>query len=84
MCAAEALSVVSRGRDDAFEAAAPDDGQRATVSRPLIDQVRRDADKDRHQLAADLRDGQVEGGDAPGRVARHRKARLAGRLVAGR
>ena len=64
VCAAEALSVVSRGRDDAFSKRL-----RLTMGSghgvaTLIDQVRRDADKDRHQLAADLRDGQVEEGDA--------------------
>lgn len=65
VCAAEALSVVSRGSDDSFSKRL-----RLTMGSghgiaTLIDQVRRDADKDRHQLAADLRDGHVVEGDAP-------------------
>lgn len=65
VCAAEALSVVARGSDDSFSKRL-----RLTMGSghgiaTLIDQVRRDADKDRHQLATDVRDGHVDAGDAP-------------------
>lgn len=65
VCAAEALSVVSRGSDDSFSKRL-----RLTMGSghgvaTMIDQVRRDADKDRHQLAAELWDGGLEEGAVP-------------------
>lgn len=65
VCAAEALSVVARGSSDSFSKRL-----RLTMGSghgiaTLIDQVRRDADKDHHQLAADAHDGHVDAGDAP-------------------